>query len=120
MSEARYQKVCHRNQIPAGGIRNFTIDGREIALFDTENGLVARSGVCKHNGYKFELCERNGDVIRCPLHHWQYRISTGKGIQPKWTQLERYPLEIRGDEVWVCLEPEADDDETFDTSSYNW
>ena len=114
-----YIKVCMAGYIPRGEAKNVTVDGVEMAIFHTEEGFIAHSGYCKHNAFKLELCEITGDIVRCPRHHWKYRISTGEGIQPSWTSLENYPLELRGEEVWV--KPKAEESEgNIDTSSYNW
>jgi len=120
MPEDLFRKVCERKDIPKQGIRNFKLEGKEIAILDTPAGLVARSGVCKHNGFKLELCERKGDTIRCPRHGWEYRISDGSGIKPVWTQLNCYPVELRGAEIWVRLAPVEEDPPGYDTSTYKW
>ena len=120
MADGQFQRVCLRSDIPKSGTRNYVVDGQDIAIFDTPDGLVARSGVCKHNAFKLEMCDRHGDVIRCPLHGWEYRVSTGKGIKPSWTQLDCYPLEMRGEEVWVQLDTPEKPEPDYDTSSYQW
>ncbi|MEA3287736.1 MAG: Rieske 2Fe-2S domain-containing protein [Candidatus Marinimicrobia bacterium] len=120
MSEPEFILVCNQSEIARGAAKNVILNDVEIAIFNTPQGFIARSGVCKHNAFKLELCEISGDIISCPLHGWKYRISTGKGIKPSWTCLELYPLEVRGDEIWV--QPLADDSnkDDFDTSSYQW
>lgn len=120
MSEKKYIYVCKTADIPRGQAKNFLMQNKEIAIFNTAEGFFAHSGVCKHNAHKLELCEIMGDVVRCPRHHWQYEISTGKGLRPNHTALDNFPLEIRGEEIWVNLEAEASADNDFDTSMYQW
>lgn len=114
-----FEKACLKSDVSIDRAKNVTLNGVEVAIFQTSSGYVARSGVCKHNAFKFELCEVNGDVVRCPLHGWTYKISTGKGIKPSWTCLEQYPLEERGEELWVDVNDPAKD-EDLDTSAYQW
>jgi len=118
MSE--FQLACQQKEVTDKHAKNVNLSGVEIAIFKTENGFVARSGVCKHNAFKLELCEIAGDVVRCPLHGWTYRISSGKGIKPSWTCLDQFPLELRGDEIWVRTESEPEETDGYDTSSYKW
>lgn len=120
MIRSDYKFACTLSDIPKEGARNVNIEDVEITIFRTPDGYVARSGVCKHNAFKLELCDISGDIVTCPLHGWKYKISTGKGIKPSWTCLEAYPLELRGQEIWV--QPNAKDSEKdeFDTSSYQW
>lgn len=117
MSE--FKKACLISDVTVTHAKNVTLDGVEIALFQSADGFVARSGVCKHNAFKLELCEISGDVVRCPLHGWTYKISTGKGVKPSWTCLDRFDLEVRGNEIWVRTEA-SKQDEDFDTSSFQW
>ncbi len=120
MPELEYLLACAGSEISEGAAKNVNLAGVEITIFHTTEGFIARSGVCKHNAFKLELCDISGDIISCPLHGWQYRISTGKGIKPSWTCLESYSLELRGQEIWV--QPVADDsnEDDYDTSSYQW
>jgi nitrite reductase/ring-hydroxylating ferredoxin subunit len=114
-----YIKVCASKDIKLGDAKNVTVDGIEITIFHTEKGYIAHSGYCKHNAFKLELCEISGDIVRCPRHGWKYRISSGQGIKPSWTSLENYPVELRGEEIWV--NPTAEESATdFDTSAYDW
>ncbi len=120
MPDDPFLLACSLADIPKEGAKNVNLDGAEITIFKTPEGFVARSGVCKHNAFKLELCDIMGDVITCPLHGWKYRISTGQGIKPSWTCLDSYPLELRGKEIWV--KPIIDDtkQDEFDTTSYQW
>lgn len=114
-----FRLACSTKDIPKNEAKNVSLEGVEIAIFNTKDGFIAHSGHCKHNAFKLELCEISGDIVRCPRHNWKYRISTGEGIKPTWTALENYPVEVRGDEIWVKPSPEKPD-ENFDTSSYDW
>ncbi|MCF7807659.1 MAG: Rieske 2Fe-2S domain-containing protein [Candidatus Marinimicrobia bacterium] len=114
-----FMLACSTQDIPKNEAKNVNLNGVEIAIFNTSNGFIAHSGHCKHNAFKLEHCVISGDIVRCPRHDWKYRISTGAGIKPSWTSLDNYPVEVRGDEIWVKPEV-ARSDENFDTSSYQW
>ncbi len=120
MSQVEYQFACLATDVPEDGAKNVNLDGKEITIFHTPSRFIARSGVCKHNAFKLEMCERTGDTIRCPLHGWTYKVSTGKGIKPSYTQLESYPIAMRGEEIWVQPEAENSGDDDFDTSGFDW
>ncbi|MCF7824072.1 MAG: Rieske 2Fe-2S domain-containing protein [Candidatus Marinimicrobia bacterium] len=120
MPEHNFTSVCKTTDVPPNGVKNVNLNGLEIAIFNTKDGFIAHSGVCKHNAFKLELCEIAGDMITCPLHGWKYRISTGKGIKPSWTCLDTYPLKVI--EGNILIKPLADESnkDTFDTSAYDW
>lgn len=120
MSDSEFVFACSKQDVPVNGAKNVNLGGVELAIFHTPNGYVARSGVCKHNAFKLELCDVSGDIVSCPRHGWRYRISDGKGVKPTWTQLETYALEVRGQEIWVQTVADQSNTDDFDTSSYKW
>ncbi len=120
MPDIEYRFACLAADVPENGAKNVNLNGIEITIFHTSNRFIARSGVCKHNGFKLELCERQGDSVTCPLHGWKYNITTGKGIKPSWTSLDSYPLAIKGEEIWIQPQAEATREDDFDTSAFDW
>ncbi len=77
------------------------VSGRQIALFHTPRGIHACDNRCPHEGYP--LCE--GDVspdckLTCNWHNWKFDLITGENLFGG-DRLRIYPVEVRGDEVWV-------------------
>ena len=120
MPEIEFKYACDAADVPENGALNVNLDGVEITIFHTPNRFIARSGVCKHNGFKLELCEITGDTVTCPLHGWQYSIATGKGIKPSWTKLDEYPVVMRAEQLWVQPVAKKQDEDEFDTSAFDW
>ena len=120
MNHDAWTKVCSTRDIPQGEGRNFRINDTQVVIFHTDRGYFCRSGLCKHNNVKLELGRIQGDVVTCPFHGWQYRISSGKGVSPDWTQLDCFPLEVRDGEIWIELAQPPEPDDTFDTSRFKW
>ena len=120
MPEVDYVYACETSAVPENGALNVNLDGEEITIFHTSTGFIARSGLCKHNGFKLELCAITGDTVTCPLHGWKYSISTGKGIKPSYTRLETYPVAVRGEQLWVLPEAEKPAEDDYDTSAFDW
>ncbi|MCF5068907.1 Rieske 2Fe-2S domain-containing protein [Pseudomonas syringae] len=93
----------------------------KIVLLRANGELRAFQGECPHAGAPLAegaLC--HGRLI-CPWHKAAYRIEGGALCEPpSLDSLKRYPLELRGDEVWVDDQPlpdphmpPADDPRTF-------
>jgi nitrite reductase/ring-hydroxylating ferredoxin subunit len=113
-------RICKISDIKMDKAKNFNVQNVELSIIHTKDGFFARSGVCKHNGIKLELCSVSGKQITCPYHGWTYHVESGKGIQPSHTFLSCYQLKIRGDEIWVDISKKNDDDFEIDTSRYQW
>jgi NADPH-dependent 2,4-dienoyl-CoA reductase/sulfur reductase-like enzyme/nitrite reductase/ring-hydroxylating ferredoxin subunit len=93
----------------------------KIVLLRAAGQLRAFQGECPHAGAPLAegaLC--HGRLI-CPWHKAAYRAEDGRLCEPpSLDSLKRYPLEMRGDEVWVDDQPisnpripPADDPRTF-------
>jgi len=93
----------------------------KIVLLRVGDQLRAYQGECPHAGAPLAegaLC--HGRLI-CPWHKAAFRIEDGALCEPpSLDSLKRYPLEMRGDEVWVDEQPlpdphtpPADDHRTF-------
>ncbi|VVO12297.1 3-phenylpropionate/cinnamic acid dioxygenase ferredoxin--NAD(+) reductase component [Pseudomonas fluorescens] len=81
----------------------------KIVLLRAAGELRAFQGECPHAGAPLAdgaLC--HGRLI-CPWHKATFRAEDGALCEPPaLDNLKRYPLELRGDEVWVDDQPIAD------------
>jgi nitrite reductase/ring-hydroxylating ferredoxin subunit len=65
--------VCPSRALRRGGITRFDLGGRPVVLFRTESGAIhALPGHCDHQGVDLSHGTVVGEVLRCPLHHWEY------------------------------------------------
>jgi nitrite reductase/ring-hydroxylating ferredoxin subunit len=96
-------KLTTLDAIPPGTAREFEHDGRIIALFHREGGLVAVDGICPHQGGPLAEGEVVGGVVTCPWHGWQFDLASGRALLSSRVCLPVYPVEVRGAEVFVAL-----------------
>ena len=81
----------------------FRKDGRQIALFDTANGVVACNNRCPHEGYPLRegsLDERC--ILTCNWHNWKFDLRSGRNLYGG-ERLRTWPVEVRGGEAWIDL-----------------
>ncbi|MFT5220554.1 MAG: nitrite reductase/ring-hydroxylating ferredoxin subunit [Planctomycetota bacterium] len=77
------------------------IAGRQIAFFNTENGIRACDNRCPHEGYS--LSERSisdNCTLTCNWHNWKFNLESGENLYGG-DRLRTYPVEVRGNEIWV-------------------
>ena len=55
-------------------------------------------GSSNFNGLRFE---RDGEIIRCPWHLWEFEIATGQCLVDPNVRVKTYPVIIEGDEITV-------------------
>ncbi len=105
------------------------IDGRQIALFDSPEGVRACNNRCPHEGYPLSQGNlSDGCILTCNWHNWKFNLNTGQNLFGG-DRLRTYPVELRGDEIWVDLsDPPYEDQyinildslrDAFDDHSYD-
>jgi len=95
------------------------VQGREIAVFNTDGEYYAVANYCVHQGgpaceglvsgtvsvsEEMKLtydCE--GEIISCPWHGWEFDIKTGKHLARSEYALPTYGVVVDDGEVYVEL-----------------
>ncbi len=93
------------------------IDGQEIAVFKTDDGFVALANYCVHQGGP--VCEgllsgtvgvdegmdlvyeREGEVVACPWHGWEFDIRTGEHLADPSYRLPTYEVTVEDGDVYL-------------------
>lgn len=96
-----FERAARREEIPAGQIREFQVNGKAVAIANVEGKLFAINSICLHHGGPLGEGDLEGSVVSCPWHGWQYDVTTGKLAQQPETGVDCYPIELRGSDVYV-------------------
>jgi len=114
--------VCAHGELDDGDRKIVQIEGREIAVFYKNGEYTAFVNWCPHQGgpaceglisgtkeasYDRESREvslewtREGEVMNCPWHGWEFDITTGECLSRRPIQLPSYPVQIDDGNVVV-------------------
>ncbi|MFR9805289.1 Rieske (2Fe-2S) protein [Pseudonocardia sp. RS010] len=95
--------VIYPEPEPAG-IGVFNIDGTFFALRNSCphmgaplcKGYVSGTTEAHLDGRKPPLVEsvRDGEILACPWHHWEFDIATGRTIFPSKNRVRRYDVTV--------------------------
>ncbi len=118
--------VCPAAELLPGQRRIVTIAGKSIGVFNLGGRYVALRNRCPHRGAP--LCEgqisdlvtadapyawrreREGEIIRCPWHSWEFDLTTGRSVCfPERIRTNCYP-------AGVTAAPERERAEAFDVA----
>jgi len=82
-------------------------DGRELAVFRlaSPDRVVVIDNACPHASGNLSGGEVEGNLVRCPRHHWEFDLDRGVCTNSEHARLRRYPAEVRNGVVWVDLRP---------------
>ena len=98
-----WTRATRISEIADGGCKLFRVAGKQIALFRRGDAVHACNNRCPHEGYPLSEGDLDGDrVLTCNWHNWKFNLDTGENLYGG-DRLRIYPVEIRGDEVWVDL-----------------
>ena len=96
-----FLRAAKMDEVPAGTIREFALDGKTVAVANVEGRLYALNNMCLHRGGPLGQGDLEGKVITCPWHGWQYDATTGKLTQNPTIGVDCYAVEVRGDDIYV-------------------
>jgi nitrite reductase (NADH) small subunit len=124
--------VAHAAELPPGGRKIVTVGRLEIGLFNVGGRVHAYRNACPHAGapvclgrvsgtplpskvYEY-IYGKEGCILRCPWHGWEFNLATGEHIVDPETRLkevpveaarpeglDRFPLEQDGGTLYVLL-----------------
>ncbi|QDP95357.1 Rieske (2Fe-2S) protein [Microlunatus elymi] len=104
-------EVARLSEIPDRGILLVTLGNLEIGLYRAGDTVRAWRNHCPHMAapvcrgnvtgtmltgdvYEYEY-GRDGEILQCPWHGWEFDLETGRHLAPgSWARLRGYPTEV--------------------------
>ena len=113
MSERLWVRVTTTDNLPVREGRAVSIAGREIALFNLGDRVLATVNRCPHQSGP--LCDGlvTGTSVVCPLHAWKVNLTSGlveRPGAPARRCVETFPVRVHDGVVIVGLSPVAESD----------
>jgi 3-phenylpropionate/trans-cinnamate dioxygenase ferredoxin subunit len=111
--------VATLDELPLGGRKLVEVAGRSIGLFNVRGTIVAVLNVCPHElapvcrgrvggttlpSAPGEFCwGREGEILACPWHGWEFDLLTGKALADARKHLRLFPVRVADSHVYVEL-----------------
>ena len=96
-----FVRAARKDEIPAGGVREFQVEGKTLAIANVDGKFLAIDNTCLHRGGPLAQGTLSGKTLTCPWHSWQYDMTSCKVVQNQAVGVACYPLEVRGEDIWV-------------------
>lgn len=104
-SDAGWIDACAASELVVDEGRVMALDsGERIAVFRTDEGVVAMTNTCSHQGGPLGEGKIVGGCVTCPWHGYQYRPNDGQSPPPYTEKLPTYNVRIVGGRVQVQSE----------------
>ena len=107
----RPHAICRVSELPPGGRKIVDVGSRSIGVFNVHGDFYALRSLCPHQGAP--LCrgtitgtarasqpgefiwERDGQVLRCPWHGWEFDITSGRSVfNPHRLRVRTYDVTV--------------------------
>lgn len=99
-----FQRIVALSEIREGEIYPVNVDGVDLIVLRYDGGVAAYLDACPHEGAQLSFGEREGDVLICAKHLWEFDVRTGEHIsrarRPQH-DLARVPARVVDDQVEV-------------------
>lgn len=113
-----WQPVFTSEELPEGSMKLHPFGKREIGIYRQQGRLYAVLNYCPHAGAPIcrgeldypviadvpgGLAERDltRPIVRCPWHHWEFDLQTGKALCPIAPRIKTYPVREEEGRIWV-------------------
>jgi 3-phenylpropionate/trans-cinnamate dioxygenase ferredoxin subunit len=111
--------VGRASEIAPGERRLIAVKGHSLGLFNVGGEFVAALNLCPHE--LAPVCRgrvggttlasppgeyrwgREGEILACPWHGWEFDLLTGKALADERVRLRRYPVTVEDDTIYVTL-----------------
>ncbi len=100
------------SELEMGKAKTFHLDRFTVALFRTGDEYFAIKDACPHADYPLSKSKLISPyVVMCNSHNWRFDIRDGHCVKigkcghvGRALKVRTFPLEIRGDEIWIQVE----------------
>jgi len=96
-----FVRAAKKSECPPGTIRQIDLEETAIALANVDGKFYAINNTCLHEGGPLGDGDLSGCTVTCPWHAWEYDVTTGKLLNNPAEGVQSYPVEVRGDDIFV-------------------
>jgi 3-phenylpropionate/trans-cinnamate dioxygenase ferredoxin subunit len=102
-TEPKRVKIGAADDLPPGAGKIFVVGERKVAVFNIDGELYAIEDRCPHRGASLGKGTRDGFVVTCPLHKWEFDLRTGQCMGQPGNELRRFEVFVGGDSLLLDL-----------------
>jgi nitrite reductase/ring-hydroxylating ferredoxin subunit/(2Fe-2S) ferredoxin len=98
-----WKRVAPAAEVPANGMKEFSVSGANVLVVHTGDGYVAVQALCPHEAIPLEQGIHDGTTLTCMEHMWQFDLRTGAPMGDALEGLRMYPLREEKGELYIQL-----------------
>ena len=103
-----WHRAATLDELGPAGCKTVALDGRTIVLWRSDGHVYALDNRCPHMGFPLDRGTCRDGILTCHWHAARFDLATGGTFDQFAGDVEVFPIELRGEEVWVDTAPHAD------------
>jgi 3-phenylpropionate/trans-cinnamate dioxygenase ferredoxin subunit len=105
---AQFAAVMRLAVLPLGGMRACMVEGRELVICHTREGVFALDNICTHAHARLSEGRLRATRLVCPLHGASFDVRDGRVLgTPAEVPLPTHAVRVVEDTIEVALHPAA-------------
>jgi nitrite reductase/ring-hydroxylating ferredoxin subunit len=102
-------KIAHVGDFETTDRRVLSAGDRPVLLLRHDGGFYAVDNRCPHMGFPLDKGSVKDCILTCHWHHARFDLASGGTFDQFADDVRAYPIELRGDELWIDLAPRHDE-----------
>ncbi len=105
---AQFTAVMKLAELPLGSMRACPLEGREILLCHTREGVFALDNICTHAHARLSEGRLRATRLQCPLHGASFDVRDGRVLgSPAEAPLPTHAVRVIDETIEVAVGPTA-------------
>jgi len=107
-TQTTWQRVAALQDLDTRGCKTVHVAGHTLVLWRSNGQVYALDNRCPHMGFPLDRGTCRDGILTCHWHAARFDLRTGGTFDQFADDVQVFPVEVRGDEVWVDLGSERD------------
>src|SRR5574337_77850 len=103
-----FARAASLDDLRGKGAISANIDGHTLVLFAYGEQVYAVDNRCPHMGFPLDRGTVRDGILTCHWHHARFDLASGGTFDQFADDVRAFPVDIRGDEIWVDSAPKHD------------
>ena len=96
-----FVRAARTDEVSPGKCIGVKLEGNFIGIHNIEGQYYAVDNICPHVGGILHAGGLEDRVVICPIHQWQFDVTTGKCIWPGKCEIATYPVKVDGEYIFI-------------------
>ncbi|MCB0224835.1 MAG: Rieske (2Fe-2S) protein, partial [Anaerolineae bacterium] len=107
-SSPNYVFAAKLSEVQNAGCTAVHVNGHTVALFAHNDQVYAVDNRCPHMGFPLDKGTVKDGILTCYWHYARFDLASGGTFDQFADDVRAFPVEVRGDEVWIDTAPPDD------------